>query len=63
MKKICLEKNILFFDIYNIISDENGNILKNYTIDNIHLDYSNIDLKKKIDSYIINDLIFNNNIW
>jgi lysophospholipase L1-like esterase len=53
LKNLCSEKKILFFDIYNFITDENGIIKKSFTIDDIHLDYNNKFLREYLDNKII----------
>lgn len=53
LKSLCFEKNILFFDIYNFITDENGILKASFTIDDIHLDYNNLFLREFVDNKII----------
>jgi hypothetical protein len=54
LKEECGKNNLLFLNIYNFISDNNGNIKKEFTKDNIHLDYNNIFLRNYIESTIYN---------
>lgn len=56
----CLINSLLFFNIYDIISDENGYFKKEYTFGNnpyskegVHLDYDNFELKEVIDNKLI----------
>jgi len=53
LKNKCMENNILFFDIYDFVTDENGTIKKSFTIDDIHLDYNNKFLREFVDNKII----------
>ena len=48
LENLCIKNDIKFINIYNIISDDNGFIKKEYTTDYVHLDSSNIELKNKI---------------
>ena len=52
--KYCKDNNILFFNIYDLITDENGYLKNIYTKDKIHLDYDNVFLRKTIDTKLIN---------
>jgi hypothetical protein len=47
----CKEEDILFLNIYDDIS-KNNKINEKYTVDGIHLDYNNNDLRKHIESKI-----------
>lgn len=49
----CCENNIMFFDIYNLLTDEAGFIKAEYTTDGIHLDYNNYDLRDMIDNLLV----------
>ena len=49
----CKENNLKFFDIYDLISDEDNLIRKDYTVDGIHLDYNNTYLRNIIDEKLI----------
>ena len=51
LKDKCKENNILYLDIYDYIS-KNNKINEKYTVDGIHLDYNNNDLRKHIESKI-----------
>jgi hypothetical protein len=53
LKELCNNNNIIYFDIYDIITDENGFIKENITEDKIHLDYNNKELREFIDNKII----------
>ena len=52
LKNICENFNLKFLDIFQIISDNNGFLKKDYTVDNIHLDYNNEELRKIIENEI-----------
>ena len=52
LKNICENFKLNFLDIFQMISDENGFIKSNYTVDNIHLDYNNEELRKNIENEI-----------
>jgi len=54
----CKENNILFLNIYNDISN-NNKINEKYTVDGIHLDYNNNDLRKHIEAKIYELIIEN----
>jgi len=51
--KYCKDNNILFLNIYDLITDENGYIKNIYTKDKIHLDYDNLFLRETIDHKLI----------
>ena len=51
----CKEEDILFLNIYDYIS-KNNKINEKYTVDGIHLDYNNTDLREYIETKIF-DLI------
>ena len=53
LKNLCIKNEIEFFDIYEFISDKNGFIKNEYTVDGIHLDYNNEYLRDEIDSMLI----------
>lgn len=57
LRKLCIQNNIEFFDIYDFISDENGFIKNEYTFDGIHLDYNNEYLRNVIDNMLIDKCI------
>jgi hypothetical protein len=52
LKQECVKYNFKFFDIYDYITDVNGYMKKEYTIDNIHLDYNNFELQEYIENEI-----------
>ena len=52
--KYCKDNNILFFNVYDLVADENGYFKNIYTKDKIHLDYDNVFLRKTIDTKLIN---------
>jgi hypothetical protein len=47
----CKEKGILFLNIYNDIS-KNNKINEKYTVDGVHIDYNNNELRKYIETKI-----------
>ena len=47
----CKEEDILFLNIYDYIS-KNNKINEKFTVDGVHLDYNNNDLRKHIESKI-----------
>jgi len=54
LKEKCIEKNYIFFDIYNDYADENGFLKKDVTLDNNHI-YNGIHISKfMIESKILN---------
>ena len=53
LKQLCITNNLLYFDIYDFITDENGFIKSDFTNDDIHLDYNNKSLREIIDNKII----------
>lgn len=53
LKDLCVEKNILFFDNYDLIVDDKGYIKKEYSKDLVHLDYNNKFLRKELDNILI----------
>ena len=53
LKSICQEKNIHFFNVYHLITDEDGFIKKEITNDSIHLDYNNEKLRVIIENEIL----------
>lgn len=64
LKDCCQEHNVLYLDIYDIITDDNGFIRREYTTDFIHLDYNNSDIRKIVETLIfklIHNHIANNN--
>jgi hypothetical protein len=52
LKKLCVEYSILYLDLYDYISDENGFILEKFTKDKIHLDYDNVSLRDYVENKI-----------
>lgn len=52
LKQHCEINNLKFLDIYCTITDEFGYIKKEYTSDNIHLDYNNVSLRDIIENEI-----------
>ena len=52
LEYICKNNNIPFLNIYDFITDENGFIKKEFTKDNIHLDYDNNLLREHIENEI-----------
>ena len=59
LKCLCLENNIPFFDIYDLLQDDN--IISSRVVDNdkTHLDRKNINLREKIEPLLL-DLINTN---
>jgi hypothetical protein len=59
LKYLCLENNIPFFDIYELLHD--NNVISSYVVDNdkTHLDRKNLQLREKIESLLL-DLINKN---
>jgi len=53
LKLLAHDNGLLFFDIYDYISDENGFIKKEFTKDYIHLDFDNHDLRTYVEKHII----------
>lgn len=53
LKKLCNDGNLLFFDIYDYISDESGYIKKEYSHDKIHLDQHNNELRTYVETKLI----------
>ena len=53
LSKYCKDNNMLFFNVYDLVADENGYFKKKYTKDNIHLDYDNLFLRETIDHKLI----------
>jgi hypothetical protein len=49
---LCSIYNIPFLDVYDIITDESGNIKSEYTTDLIHLDYKNKELREIIENKV-----------
>ena len=56
LKEICKKKHLLFFDIFDIVSDDKGFINKNYTNDGIHLNHNDENIHDIIDNKLI-DLV------
>lgn len=52
LKKMCMNENLLYLDIYDIIVDEYKLLNNKYTKDNIHLDYDNLLLIKIIEDIV-----------
>jgi hypothetical protein len=53
LKDLCFKNNLPFLDIYSIISDNDGFIRAELTIDNIHLDYNNQEIRDIIEAEIL----------
>jgi hypothetical protein len=53
LKQLCCDNKLLFFDIYDYISDENGYIKKEYSHDKIHLDPNNNELRTFVETTLI----------
>jgi len=53
LKQLCSNNNLLFFDIYDYISDEKGFIKTEYSDDKIHLDPNNNELRKYVETKLI----------
>jgi len=53
LKKTTFESKLLYWDIYDFITDSSGFIKKEYTKDLIHLDYNNSYLRETIDNKLI----------
>lgn len=51
----CHTRNIMFFDIYEFITDNEGFIKNEYTKDGIHLDYDNQTLHETIDNLLLSE--------
>jgi hypothetical protein len=49
----CYQNDIMFFDIFNMISDDGGYIKSEYTIDGIHLNYNDFELRVMIDDLLV----------
>jgi len=56
LKAMCEKHFLLFFDIYDLISDNKGFIIKNYSTDGIHLNYDDKNIHNIIDNKLA-DLI------
>ena len=54
LKKKTNDNKLLYWDIYDFITDSEGFIKKEYTKDSIHLDYDNNYLRETIDSKLVN---------
>jgi hypothetical protein len=52
LKNLCENLKLNFLDTFQIISDNKGQLKNNYTIDNIHLDYNNEELRNIIENEI-----------
>jgi len=50
----CKDNNMLLFNVYDLVTDENGYFKKEYTKDKFHLDSDNLFLRKTIDTKLIN---------
>jgi predicted nucleic acid-binding protein len=59
LKCLCLENNIPFFDIYDLL--QNNNVISSQVVDNdkTHLDRKNPHLREKIESLLL-DIINTN---
>lgn len=53
LKQLCCDYNLLFFDIYDYISDEKGFIKTEYSHDKIHLDPNNNELRTYVETTLI----------
>ena len=53
LNQFCCDNNLLFFDIYDYISDESGYIKTEYSHDKIHLDPNNHELRKYVETKLI----------
>lgn len=53
LRKLCIENEILFLNLYDLISDENDVIREEFTHDNIHLDWTNLNLIAFIENQIV----------
>ena len=58
LKEYCQKNCILYLDIYDTITDDNGFIKNEYTKDYIHLDYNNDCIRNIVETQIF-DLITN----
>lgn len=54
MKQECNKMTIKFFDLYDLICDEDGYLKESVTTDNIHLDYNNKKLRILVENIIMN---------
>ncbi len=48
IKELCIKYGLQFFDIYNEVSDHNGFIKKELTMDYVHLNHENIEIVKTV---------------
>jgi lysophospholipase L1-like esterase len=53
LETLANDNGLLFFNIYDYISDENGFIKKEFTKDYIHLDINNYNLRTYVENHII----------
>lgn len=53
LEKMCEMWNLPFLDLYDLISDDIGNIKSNITKDFVHLDYTNANLREMIETKIL----------
>lgn len=53
LELMCRQWSLPFYDIYDLITDENGFIKRQVTKDFIHLDYNNSEIREKIEKYIL----------
>ena len=63
LKNICDNNGLVFFDIYDMITDSNGFIKREFTTDYIHLDYNNYNLKELIETQILKLINPNIKYW
>ena len=49
----CRQNGIIFFNIYDLIVDDAGFIKADYTVDGIHLNYNNYNLRVMIDNLLV----------
>lgn len=53
LTEYCKKHDILFLNVYNIVSDDNGYLKSEFTKDGIHLDYDNKYLRETIDNKLV----------
>lgn len=54
LKSLCFKYSLIYFDIYDFITDSEGFIKIEFTKDLIHLDYDNESLREQVEQYILN---------
>lgn len=52
LNRLCKEHNLLYLDIYDFITDDNGYIKVEYSTDLIHLDYNNTFIREYVETKI-----------